>query len=86
MHKNYWIKSNKIRHPIKVFRVNFKCIRFVHDQLIIIHTNVFYILFDYSYILASAITDMNRTRTIIPPPNNCDSSGTIWDTGEVLFE
>jgi len=38
------------------------------------------------YILASAITDMNRTKTIAPPPADCDNSGAIWDTGKTLFE
>jgi len=38
------------------------------------------------YILASAITDMNRTKTITPPPADCDNSGAIWDTGKTLFE
>ncbi|CAI6345580.1 unnamed protein product [Macrosiphum euphorbiae] len=43
-------------------------------------------IYDSIYILASAITDMNRTKTITPPPADCDNSGAIWDTGKTLFE
>ncbi|GBP60663.1 Glutamate receptor subunit 1, partial [Eumeta japonica] len=40
---------------------------------------------DSIYVLASAIRDMNTSEEIVPPPSDCDNSGTIWNTGPELF-
>ncbi|KAI8437580.1 hypothetical protein MSG28_011864 [Choristoneura fumiferana] len=39
-----------------------------------------------SYVLASAIRDMNTTEEINAPPSDCDNSGTTWNTGRHLFD
>nr|CAD7407742.1 unnamed protein product [Timema cristinae] len=41
---------------------------------------------DSIYVLASALKAMNQTETITEAPNDCNSSGTIWETGKKLFE
>ncbi|XP_071442284.1 glutamate [NMDA] receptor subunit 1-like isoform X2 [Hetaerina americana] len=41
---------------------------------------------DSIYILASALRDMNAKENITEAPNDCDNSGSIWETGKVLFE
>ncbi|CAH1636071.1 unnamed protein product [Spodoptera littoralis] len=39
-----------------------------------------------SYVLASAIRDMNTSEEIHAPPSDCDNSGSIWTTGRLLFD
>ncbi|XP_054271641.1 glutamate [NMDA] receptor subunit 1 [Macrosteles quadrilineatus] len=41
---------------------------------------------DSIYVLASALRDMNQTENITEAPKDCDNSGSIWETGKVLFE
>ncbi|KAL1131594.1 hypothetical protein AAG570_011208 [Ranatra chinensis] len=41
---------------------------------------------DSIYVLASALRDMNQTRNITEAPKDCDNSGSIWETGKILFE
>ncbi|XP_063242581.1 glutamate [NMDA] receptor subunit 1 [Bacillus rossius redtenbacheri] len=41
---------------------------------------------DSIYILASALKAMNETESITEAPNDCNNSGTIWETGKILFE
>ncbi|CAF4920372.1 unnamed protein product [Pieris macdunnoughi] len=41
---------------------------------------------DSIYVLASAIREMNKTEEINAPPSDCDNSGSIWQTGQVLFD
>ncbi|XP_046408094.1 glutamate [NMDA] receptor subunit 1 [Ischnura elegans] len=41
---------------------------------------------DSIYILASALRDMNAKENITEAPNDCDNSGSIWETGKMLFE
>ncbi|CAG9836773.1 unnamed protein product [Diabrotica balteata] len=40
---------------------------------------------DSIYVLASALRDMNQTKEITEAPEDCDNSGSIWDTGRDLF-
>ncbi|KAG8230219.1 hypothetical protein J437_LFUL010847 [Ladona fulva] len=41
---------------------------------------------DSIYVLASALRDMNEKENITEAPNDCDNSGSIWETGKLLFE
>ncbi|KAG8298609.1 Glutamate receptor ionotropic, NMDA 1 [Homalodisca vitripennis] len=41
---------------------------------------------DSIYVLASALRDMNQTENITEAPKDCDNSGSIWETGRVLFD
>ncbi|KAK9498451.1 hypothetical protein O3M35_003086 [Rhynocoris fuscipes] len=41
---------------------------------------------DSIYVLASALREMNQTRNITQAPQDCDNSGSIWETGKILFE
>ncbi|XP_049846549.1 glutamate [NMDA] receptor subunit 1 [Schistocerca gregaria] len=41
---------------------------------------------DSIYVLASALKAMNQTENITEAPNDCDTSGSIWETGKILFE
>nr|WHU27574.1 NMDA receptor 1 [Matsumurasca onukii] len=41
---------------------------------------------DSIYVLASALRDMNQTENITEAPKDCDNSGSIWETGKVLFD
>lgn len=41
---------------------------------------------DSIHVLASALRDMNQTENITEAPKDCDNSGSIWETGKVLFE
>ncbi|XP_075226743.1 glutamate ionotropic receptor NMDA type subunit 1 [Lycorma delicatula] len=41
---------------------------------------------DSIYVLASALRDMNQTETITEAPKDCDNSGSVWDTGKLLFQ
>ncbi|XP_047103231.1 glutamate [NMDA] receptor subunit 1 [Schistocerca piceifrons] len=41
---------------------------------------------DSIYVLASALKAMNQTENITQAPNDCDTSGSIWETGKILFE
>lgn len=40
---------------------------------------------DSIYVLASALRVMNQTTAITEAPKDCDNSGSIWETGKVLF-
>ncbi|XP_057662984.1 glutamate [NMDA] receptor subunit 1 [Diorhabda carinulata] len=40
---------------------------------------------DSIYVLASALRDMNQTKEITEAPEDCDNSGSIWETGRDLF-
>lgn len=40
----------------------------------------------YRYVLALALRDMNQTENITEAPKDCDNSGSIWESGKVLFE
>ncbi|XP_018320264.1 glutamate [NMDA] receptor subunit 1 [Agrilus planipennis] len=40
---------------------------------------------DSTYVLASALRDMNQTKIITEAPKDCDNSGSIWETGKDLF-
>ncbi|XP_011496545.1 PREDICTED: glutamate [NMDA] receptor subunit 1 [Ceratosolen solmsi marchali] len=39
-----------------------------------------------SYVLVSALRQMNETESITEAPHDCDNSGSIWETGKKLFE
>lgn len=39
-----------------------------------------------SYILVSAIRDMIEAEVITEAPKDCDDTGTVWETGKLLFE
>ncbi|XP_031786058.1 glutamate [NMDA] receptor subunit 1 isoform X5 [Nasonia vitripennis] len=39
-----------------------------------------------SYVLVSALREMNQTESITEAPQDCDNSGLIWETGKKLFE
>uniref|UniRef100_A0A1B6M8R4 Glutamate [NMDA] receptor subunit 1 n=2 Tax=Cicadellinae TaxID=33370 RepID=A0A1B6M8R4_9HEMI len=41
---------------------------------------------DSIYVLASALRDMNQTENITEAPKDCDNSGSIWETGKILFD
>uniref|UniRef100_A0A0M4JNQ3 Glutamate [NMDA] receptor subunit 1 n=1 Tax=Locusta migratoria TaxID=7004 RepID=A0A0M4JNQ3_LOCMI len=41
---------------------------------------------DSIYVLALALKAMNQTENITEAPNDCDTSGSIWETGKILFE
>ncbi|KAK6640747.1 Glutamate [NMDA] receptor subunit 1 [Polyplax serrata] len=41
---------------------------------------------DSIYILAAAIRDMNEAEVITEAPKDCDDTGTVWETGKLLFE
>ncbi|XP_044734229.1 glutamate [NMDA] receptor subunit 1 isoform X2 [Chrysoperla carnea] len=41
---------------------------------------------DSIYVLASALRDMSKTQLITEAPKDCDNSGSIWETGKLLFE
>lgn len=38
-----------------------------------------------SYVLASALRDLNQSNTITVAPKDCDNSGSVWETGKDLF-
>lgn len=40
----------------------------------------------YSYVLASALKQMNQTEVITEAPKDCGNTGQIWETGKALFE
>jgi hypothetical protein len=40
----------------------------------------------YSYVLASALRQMNQTEVITEAPKDCGNTGQIWETGKALFE
>lgn len=40
----------------------------------------------FSYVLASALRDLNQTKEITEAPKDCDDSGQIWETGRDLFD
>lgn len=40
----------------------------------------------FRYVLASALREMNQTKNITEAPKDCDNSGSIWETGKMLFE
>lgn len=50
-----------------------------------VEKNVFICLF-FRYVLASALRDMSKTQLITEAPKDCDNSGSIWETGKLLFE
>lgn len=39
----------------------------------------------FSYVLASALREMNQTKEITEAPKDCDNSGSIWESGRELF-
>lgn len=41
---------------------------------------------DSIYVLASAIDKMNKVETITEAPKDCDDTGTVWETGKILFQ
>uniref|UniRef100_A0A1B6E0C7 Glutamate [NMDA] receptor subunit 1 n=1 Tax=Clastoptera arizonana TaxID=38151 RepID=A0A1B6E0C7_9HEMI len=41
---------------------------------------------DSIYVLASALRDMNKTEYITESPKDCNDSGSIWETGKILFD
>ncbi|KAL0276444.1 UNVERIFIED_CONTAM: hypothetical protein PYX00_004018 [Menopon gallinae] len=41
---------------------------------------------DSIYILVSAIRDMIEAEVITEAPKDCDDTGTVWETGKLLFE
>lgn len=41
---------------------------------------------DSLYVLVSALRDMNETENITEAPHDCDNSGSIWETGKLLFD
>nr|XP_018899314.1 PREDICTED: glutamate [NMDA] receptor subunit 1 isoform X2 [Bemisia tabaci] len=41
---------------------------------------------DSVHVLASALREMNKTGIITEAPQDCDNSGSIWETGKTLFE
>ncbi|XP_017302157.1 glutamate [NMDA] receptor subunit 1 [Diaphorina citri] len=41
---------------------------------------------DSIYVLTSALKEMNQSAVITEAPQDCDNSGSIWETGKVLFE
>jgi len=43
-------------------------------------------MFVYSYVLASALRQMNQTEVITEAPKDCGNTGQIWETGKALFE
>lgn len=42
--------------------------------------------FFHRYVLVSALREMNETESITEAPQDCDNSGSIWETGKKLFE
>ncbi|XP_046474895.1 NMDA receptor 1 isoform X3 [Neodiprion pinetum] len=43
-------------------------------------------IMDSLYVLVSALRDMNEVENITEAPQDCDNSGSIWETGKKLFE
>ncbi|XP_023247485.1 glutamate [NMDA] receptor subunit 1-like [Copidosoma floridanum] len=41
---------------------------------------------DSLYVLVSALREMNETETISEAPQDCDNSGSVWETGKKLFQ
>lgn len=65
----------------------FTYLHFLKIIFIYLHTKKsFPILFLLSYILAAAIRDMNEAEVITEAPKDCDDTGTVWETGKLLFE
>ena len=38
------------------------------------------------YVLTSALRQLTSLKNITEAPSDCETSGTIWDTGKQLFE
>ncbi|KAF4525166.1 hypothetical protein B566_EDAN014757 [Ephemera danica] len=73
------------------FTINLnKCLtEIAFNDKLIIKANIYISMLKYyskAYVLALAIREMNRTMNITEAPQDCDNSGSIWETGKQLFE